>query len=287
MHNDYRQIEPQTEEWMNRVLVLAICFFMIACSSAPVEVTLKLVQPVGQKSVYSMKNQLRVEAGPISSPQPQSVQLMTMDASFETEATSNEPNGNWTLVNKYNSVNLQINGIPEQSVAETMVGKTFTVTLGKDGKVLDVKGTEALGPGMDPRQMMTQMNPTMMLPGKPVRTGDTWPFELSLPMDMQGTTINQTIKGTGTLKQIEDGGAMMDFEYSIQMSSNDSGPSQMKLTGNGKGKVSAVYDIEKARFIANKNEMTLQAFGDVNMGERVEKHKSTIMSTVQIELINK
>ena len=105
---------------------------------------------------------------------------------------------------------------------------------------------------MDLSQLMGQLSPTMQLPSQPVRVGDSWPFEIVTPIASQGMKFNQVLKGTGTLKEVTGGQALIEFDYTIDMAMTDPGESRMTMTGRGKGKATARYEIEKARFAMNR-----------------------------------
>ena len=160
---------------MKRVIALALPILLTACSGGPggsgEEITFKLAQPQGQKSAYSMKNRLKVDTTDPDSNQVMGSQEMELDASFDTEVTSSQPDGQWTLQSRFNSLELKVNGQKQDTLSGGIEGKTFSVTMDADGNVVDVKGSEAVPPGMDLKEMMKQMSPTGMLPDKSVRVG--------------------------------------------------------------------------------------------------------------------
>ncbi|HET9532815.1 MAG TPA: DUF6263 family protein [Blastocatellia bacterium] len=273
---------------MKRVLALMLLAFVASCSTgSSEEVNFKLSQPLGQKSAYTMKNRLKVDSTDPTSNSVLGSQQMELDAAFDTEVTASEPDGQWTLQSRFNSIDLKVNGERQDAMAGGIAGKTFTVTMDKDGKVIDVKGSENLPPGMDVREMMKQMNPTNLLPDRSVRVGESWPVEVVTPMQLQGATLNQTLKGTGTLTEVTDGQAIIDLDYTIQMSMLDQGPSGVTMSGNGKGKSRMAYDLERARFTMNKNDLTLESTGEMSAGDRVHKMKSTMTSSIEVNLVNK
>lgn len=272
---------------MKRLLVLSLLVFIVSCSAGPgEEVEFKLSQPLGQKSAYTLKNRLKIDTADPDSSQVINVQEMELEAAFDTEVTANQPDGLWTMQGKFNSLDLKLNGEKLDELSGQLAGKSFMMTIDKDGKVIEVKGAESLPPGMDVKEMMRQMNPTNMLPGEAVRVGESWPVEIVTPMQLQGATLNQTMKGTGTLIEVTDGLAIIDLDYTLHMAMLDAGPSQVTMNGSGKGKSRISYDLERARFTMNKNDLTLETSGEMTSGGRVHKMKSTMYSSVEVNLVN-
>lgn len=271
---------------MRRFIAIAMLGLMASCSSGE-EVTFKLSQPLGQKSAYTMKNRLKVDMADPDSNQLLNTQMMEFDVSFDTEVTSSQPDGRWTIQSKFNSLELKINGQKQDSLPADLVGKVFSMIMDKDGKVIDVKGTEALPPGMNLKEMMSQMSPTSLLPDTTVRVGDSWPVEMVTPMELAGAKLNRVMRGTATLKEVADGQAVIDLDYSVEMDMLDAGPSHVTMKGTGRGKSRIAYDLERARFTLNKDDLVLESSGEMSAGDRVHKMKSTMTSSVEVALVNR
>jgi hypothetical protein len=281
MNGDGKPIDEE-RELMKTALGLIASFLMslLSCGASVQEITFKRAQPLGQKSSYAMKNTVRTR------PSPESAAMdLTMDAKIETEVTSAQANGNWTLTTRLASVDLKVNGESQPAEQVPLAGKSFSLVMDRDGKVVETAGTEELLPGLDLKQMATQMNPAAMLPTTSVRVGDSWPIDTSNDIQMAGSTMHQTIKGAGTLKSLNAGQAHVDFDLDFAMSM--AGSATMSLSGSGKGKASMTYDIEKARAISNKSDITMEVAAEIRSGSKSHHSKSSMSTSVQIDLIEK
>ena len=205
-----------------------------------------------------------------------------MSAVLETDVTDSQPNGNWTLTNKITQVQTRVNGEEKPDAGGLIADKPFSIIYDQEGKVVKVTGTEGIGQGMNIEKIFSQLSPTAMLPNRYVKVGDSWPFEIT--SKEQGAST-QTLKGVGTLLAINGDEAVMEFDFIVQISVE--GDQSMTLSGNGKGKTTAVYDTEKARFISNKSDVTIETTGKVTMGEKSEPIKNTLTTSMQIDLVNK
>lgn len=218
----------------------------------------------------------------ISSPLPAETEL-AMDATFETDVTASRPNGDWTLTTKFTAIKMKVNGRSQPGAAPPLAGKSFSVTMDKDGKVIDVLGVDKILPGIDLNQIASQMNPTAMFPSHAVRVGESWPFEITTDIKLEFGVMRQTINGKGTLQSVSGSRAIMDFEMTL--ASSMSGNESMTLTGAGKGKGSLTYDIEKARAISNKTDLTMETSGEVRAAGQTQTTRSSVSTSVQLNLI--
>ena len=258
---------------------IASFLMLLSCGSMQ-EITFKRAQPLGQKSAYKMKNIVRTQ------PSPESAAMdLTMDAKIETEVTSAQPNGNWTLSTRIVSIDVEVNGESEPPEQAPLAGKSFSVVMDRDGKVVETAGTEDLVPGMDLTQIATQVNPAAMLPARPVRVGESWAIDTSNDIQMTTGLVHQTITGTGTLRSVNAGKALVDFDLDFVMSM--AGAPKMSLSGSGKGKASMTYDLDKARAISNKNDITMEVVAEIRAGSQNHHTKSSISTSAQIDLIDK
>ncbi|HEV8486379.1 MAG TPA: hypothetical protein VGV87_22740 [Blastocatellia bacterium] len=263
-------------------LIASFLMSLLSCGASVQEVTFKRAQPLGQKSSYEMKNNVRARPSPESAPMD-----LTMDAKIETEVTSAQPNGNWTLATRLVSIDLKINGESQPAEAMPLAGKAFSMVMDRDGKVVETTGTENLLPGVDFKQIATQMNPAALLPSRPVRVGETWPIETSDDIKLPGGAVHQTTKGNGTLRSVNGGQALVDFDLDFAMSMVG-GSDAITLSGSGKGKASMTYDLEKARAITNKSDITMEvALAEIMTGGRRHDTKSSVSTSMQVDLIEK
>jgi hypothetical protein len=252
---------------------------MVGCASG---VTFNRVQPLGQKSVYKMQNNMKSDASSLSIDRGSRTSEVLMSAILETDVTSNQPDGSWTITNKISQVETKVDGKDQPEASRLLSDKPFSFTMDQAGKILKVAGAENLVQGMNIEQMFSQISPSAMLPNKPVNVGDSWPFEIAATD--QGGNV-QTMTGVGTLRALNGDEATMDFDFIVQITMNVD--QQMSFSGNGKGKTTAVYDTEKARFISNKSDVTIETTGKVSFGEKSEAIKNSLSTSMQIELVNK
>ena len=264
---------------MKRALILALCLSTFACASG---VTFNRVQPLGQKSVYKMQNNVKAEVMSLVIDRGTRVSEIDMSAVLETNVTDSQPNGNWTLTNKISQVVTKVNGEDKPEVGGLLADKPFSIVYDQEGKVVKITGTESIGQGMNIEKIFSQLSPTGMLPNKHVKVGESWPFEIT--SKEQGAST-QTLKGVGTLVALNGDEAVMEFDFIVQISVE--GDQSMNLSGTGKGKTTAVYDTDKARFISNKSDVTIETTGKVAVGEKSEPIKNTLTTSMQIDLVNK
>ena len=260
--------------------IASLVMTLLSCGAGVQEITFKRAQPLGQKSTYSMKNTVRSQPSPELAP----IELLA-DATIETEVTSAQPNGNWTLTTRYTSIDLKIDGKSQPDQAAPLAGKSFSVVMDREGKVLDVTGSDAPMAGLDLKQLASQMNPEAMLPASRVRIGETWPINTSSDIEMAGGAMHQIIKGTGTLRSANAGQAIVDFDLDFALSM--AGAPGMNLNGSGKGKSSMTYDLDKARAISNKSDSTIEMTAEFKSGSQTQQTRSKVSISYQIDLIDK
>jgi hypothetical protein len=272
-----------------RIVVFTVCLLALSCKGGQQgdAITFKLAQPTGQKSVYSLRSDMRVDAASVEQDRGSQSSEVALTGMIETEVTSSQPDGKWTLAMKFTDLDMTVNQENLAEITGDLVGKSFDVTMDKDGKVLAVSGIEEAVPGMDLKQLMSQLSPTMQLPNRPVRVGESWPIEIVTPIDAQGAKLNQVLKGTGTLKEVTDGQALIEFDYTIDTAMTDPGSTQMSMSGKGTGKATTRYDLERARFVTNRTDMNMETSGRVNAGGRSEQVRNSFVSSMQMDLINK
>ncbi|HJQ71157.1 MAG TPA: hypothetical protein VKA70_19430 [Blastocatellia bacterium] len=264
---------------MKRVLILTLCLAAFGCASG---VTFNRAQPRGQKSVYKMQNNMKAEIMSLVVDRGTRTSEINMSAILETDVTDAQPNGDWTLTNKITQVEAKVNGEQNPAAAGLIADKPFSIVYDQDGKVVKITGIEEIAQGSNVERIFSQLSPTAMLPNKYVKVGDTWPFEVTSKDEGAST---QTLKGVGTLVSLKGDEAAMEFDFIIQV--NVEGNQGLNVSGNGKGKTTAVYDTEKARFISNKTDVSIETTGRVTMGEKSEPIKNTLTTSMQIDLVNK
>ena len=207
---------------------------------------------------------------------------VNMSAVLETDVTDSQPNGNWTLTNKITQVETKVNGEEKPDAGGLLADKPFSIVYDQKGKVVKITGIESSAQGANIDKMFSQLSPTAMLPNKQVKVGESWPFEITSSEEGMSTQI---LKGVGTLVALKGDEAVMDFDFIIQLSAE--GNQGLNVSGTGKGKTTAVYDTDKARFISNKSDVTIETTGKVSLGEKSEPIKNTLTTSMQIDLVKK
>lgn len=270
---------------MKRTLLPAICLFALSCAMTPQgQVTFKQTQPLGQKSKYTIQNNIRMELVSDHLPGGSQKAEALLNATLETEVTATRDDGRWTVENRFTAIDMAVDGQNVEQAKALLANRPFSVTMDKTGKVLDVSGIDDMLPGMDLKEMMSQMNPTAMLPSKPVSVGESWPIEISSPMDVQGASFLQKLKGTGTLRELNNGQALIAITYTLEMTLTEDDPDSLSMSGTGKGQSILTYDMERARFTSNKTDMTIQSIGRERSGNQAEVSRSTLNSSMQVRL---
>src|SRR5205814_9106153 len=162
-----------------------------------------------------------------------------------------------------------------------------SVTMRREGAVLNIpeKGMA----GSMQRDLLGYRNPLILLPimvltRKSVRIGDTWDNEFSsvIPDDMHSLMPTLKLKGTGALKAINGNKAslVLTFTSELRMASASSTPNMWKV----KGTASATYDLDKARFIMNKIDMTRETVGFA-FSDNEKDIKTILTDSLQLDLI--
>ena len=227
-----------------------------------------------------MQNTIKTETRSLAVDRGAKTADIIVSAILETEVTSGQQDGSWTLSNRFTQVDTKVNDESKPDASGLPVDKPFSITLDRDGKILKVTGLETSDKQMDIEQVFSQLSPTAMLPNRSVKVGESWPFEITTGGQGSGS---QTIKGVGTLKSSKGDEAVMEFDFIIQVATDQ----PMRFGGIGQGKTTAVYDADKARFISQRSDVTIENIGNIILGEKSEPVKNTFTSTTQIDLVNK
>lgn len=276
---------------MKRICVLLITLFFVSCAEPMPEtpnggITFKLAQPMGQKSVYSLKSNGEVSLGSSEGETLQSAKVL-MDATLNMEVTSAQPDGQWSLTGQFADVVLTFNGQSQPEMAGKMSDQKFTVTYDKDGKVVNIVGLEQVEGGIDMKQMASQMNPGNIFPKQPVNVGDSWPVEFTESSQLEGDTITETTKGTGTLKEVSNGQATLEYDLDKQMAASPSRGPNVGMNGGGKVKTTMTFDLEKSRITSSRSDLKVEATMQMRMGARTETTHSVFTNQMNLELVNK
>jgi hypothetical protein len=203
-----------------------------------------------------------------------------------------------TLVARYEAVAARASGIqeydydsekdkeppdePAAKMLSKLVGQSFTMRMGPDGKVLDVRGCEKLVEAMSQglgeneaarekaRQALRQMfsdeafksRMQQLVPPVPqgaVKKGGSWSSDFTIKLPIVGD-VAYGIRST--LSDVKDGEARIDQVIQVEFKGGGDRPLAEQIeVKDAKGKSTAVFSIAQGRFLSQKAsvEMTLIA----------------------------
>jgi hypothetical protein len=235
----------------------------------------------GQALRYRTVQKNAIEAGGIAIEQEMSQVMSLTTAEVDDQGTG-------TLTVKYESLAARGSGLleydydsekdkkesdnPMVKVLANLVGQTFTMKVTPSGQVKEVKGFDkilekmlAAGGDENSNMMFKQMlsddtMKTMMqqwfspLPAEKVAKGEAWSNDVSMPVPPLGQ-MKMTFKSR--LADVKDGSAHIDQDIKIELVANKNAealpiPVEMK---DVKGKSTAVFSVEKGRFLSSKIEI--------------------------------
>lgn len=276
---------------MKRVAILMISLFFASCAGPQPDtsteaITFKLVQPLGQKSVYSLKSQGDVSRGRGGEEDVEGAEF-SMDATLDMEVTSSEPDGRWSLTGKFTNVSMALNGQSFPDMARQLADQDFTVNYDKDGKVEKITGLEGIEGAVNMQQMAAQMNPTNIFPKTPVKVGDSWPVEFTETSVVDGDVVMEATKGTGTLKNASNGQATIEYDLDKRMNASSSKGQSSGMNGAGKVNTTIVFDLGKSRISSSRSQMRFEATAEEKVGAKTETIQSVFTNQMNIDLINK
>ena len=164
---------------------------------------------------------------------------------------------------------------PAARMMSKLVGQSFSMRLGPDGKVLDVRGydrvIEAMSKGVGDdeatrerarqalgqmfsdeafKSRMQQLAPP--LPTEKVKKGDAWSNEFSVRLPLVDRVV---YKIRSKLSDVKDGNALIDQEIQVEFKGGDD--KENPLAGQieakeAKGKSACVFSIARGRFLSQK-----------------------------------
>jgi hypothetical protein len=211
---------------------------------------------LGQKSFYhsSMVMEMRMSS-PVEGQPPVSLNA-SIDMDLATQVISKSRDGSWTARNRLTNMKMKgvVNGkpLPMNPRSPDFKDRLYTATFDKNGKIRRVSGAGFSENEKQIHQILSQVNPSSFLPPRPVRVGESWPFELEIPVTSLPNAANQTVKtrGEGRLVEVINGQARIDFDLTLEAAGD-------QLNANGTGKAVTLFDLNKTRITSNKLEMTL------------------------------
>jgi hypothetical protein len=256
------------------------------------EITFKLIPTVGLLSVYTIKHYSTAETKSTDPPEgafKRGVRKETseVNAKLETQVLSSPIEGAWKLSLLITTLDVRIDGKSIKTFERSFVDASFSVTMSREGELLNIPENEMAGSMQ--RDLLGYRNPLvllpiMLLPRKSVRIGDTWDNEFSsaVPDDTHSLMPTLKLKGTGTLKAINGNKASIDLTFTseLRMASANSKPNMWIV----KGTASATYDLDKARFIMHKIDMTRETVGFA-VSDNEKDIRTILTESLQLDLI--
>jgi hypothetical protein len=268
-----------------KLTILSLLLLAASCKggSQPQEVSFNLTRPLGQHSTYSMKYDIK-EEDIYEDPADNAVNEEVWNATVETEVTEQRPDGSWALLTRFTKVDVKSDGESDEETNRSWTGVTLSTNRDKEGRLLDaLEASDELN--NDFRQRMILMDPTMMMPAGPVKVGASWPIYVTHTIQKGDAPVVQTLRGTGTLKEIQAGRAVLDFVFTSEISMASPEADEEAEVWIGDCTSTATYDLEKARFTTNRIEMAIETPGDV-LEDNPNLIKIIITSSMQLDLVN-
>jgi len=270
---------------IRKLFIFSLLVLVAACKGGPEKqgVRFNLTRPLGQHSAYTMKYDIKQEEI-WDDPADNAVNEEVWNALIETEVTEHKPDGSWTLLTRFTKVDVKSAGESDEETNRAWSGLSFSTARDKEGRVLDLPETnDALN--NDFKQRMILMDPTMLMPTGPVQVGESWPIFVTHTIQKGDAPVIQTLRGTGTLKQIEAGKATLDFVFTSEIAMTSPEEDEEAEVWIGDCSSTAVYDMEKARFTSNRIDMTIETPGEA-WEDNPNLIKIIITSSMQFDLVN-
>jgi hypothetical protein len=237
------------------------------------DVVFNFVQPLGQKSIYSMV----VDTSAINeSPAGEQSVSFKLSSDFATEVTATNPDGTWSVKNTFTNVAVDAihNGTQVPFPTTMIEGKSFTTTMDRSGQIVKTTQSDLAG-GVNLDQVFSQMNVSAMLPKKPVRVGDSWPFEMRQEVpDPTGGASSQIISGTGRLTGVSNNQAQVEYQFSVRIAGT--------VEGSGPGRGTLSYDLGRARVVSSRSD--LEVSGEMRLPNSNRPVKSTTKVSTEMRL---
>jgi hypothetical protein len=144
----------------------------------------------------------------------------------------------------------------------------------RSGQIVKTIQSDIAG-GINLDQVFSQMNVSAMLPKKPVRVGDSWPFEIRQEVpDPTGSASSQIISGTGRLNGVSNNQAQIEYQFSVRIAGT------MEGSGPGSGTIS--YDLGRARVVSSRSD--LEVSGEMRLPNANRPIKSTTKVSTDMRL---
>lgn len=262
---------------MMAALIVCLSVPAFAQDSAEEKITLRLNLEKGakKKMSYDMAMDMVVNV-PQQGQQIKGKTNMGFDISAEVADVAD--NGELTMKMTYDRVRMLVSMGPVQldfdsadpdkggnnpasAALAAMVGKTITVKMTPQGKVLDIEGLDQLGPqGAGFSKLFDQM--FNYFPDKPVGVGDSWEGKMKLPADGQ---MAADMKMVSTLKARKEGKAIIGVDATMSA----------KGAVSISGKMTGAMTVDEKTGWFEKGDMTMN-FGGEGPGGMTMTYKGTV-----------
>lgn len=267
-------------------MILALCALLAFQEEAQ---ELRWKYAPGEVLRYAMSQKVSTDAGGV----PVRQQLST---TVSLEVVEVDPAGAVTFRARYEAVAARASGVqevdydserdreppddPAARMLSRLVGQSFTMGMGADGRVLAVRGYDKVADAMSQavpgdeavraraRQALGQMfsdeafksRMQQMVPPLPtgkVKKGDTWSNEFAIGLPLVGQVGYRT---RSRFSGVKDGLAALDQEIQVEFKGGDepdhplAGQVQAR---DSRGTSSALFSIERGRFVSQKASIDL------------------------------
>jgi hypothetical protein len=267
------------------ILVALLMVSIIGIALAQDKIVLKLKYNLGDELRYHLKTNSNYTIEVEGVPEFQGRKLpggsMEQEYILNQKVTDISPEQVTTVEFKYESCQMhmfvgdkEISGVEEAT--KQMVGKTMTMKLDKDGKLLEFSAMEGLPADLaktDMRQFLKQIQPS--IPQKEVKLGEEWIEEnkFSLPLE-KGVTMDMKIKSKNKFMGIEELKGEKCAKIAIKfylnfLQSLKAAPDSPEVTlgkGEGQGDFTCYFNVDKGRYESTTGDIKLNFKFFMSMG---------------------
>jgi hypothetical protein len=268
---------------MNKIRLLLLCGLLIwpclACHRAPTEtasqpargepIAITIIPALNQKVVYSGFSQTTAETINQDPKENEHRKQIGMDEGMmephfqlETQVTEARADGNWKQSHKLTLERLRFQDRDKTFTDEKLEGHenmnySFAAVYGRDGSLIDLPNEAGSLMWIFGQVNPVLLLPTALLPKQAVRVGESWPIEMSRSVPDEGHTEpwSDRLNGTGVVKEIRDGQAIIEFEYTVDSQRFGKPATTQKVKSN------VAFDLQKGQFISNHMEIVCETLG--------------------------
>ncbi|MDD2707665.1 MAG: DUF6263 family protein [Verrucomicrobiae bacterium] len=275
--------------------LLHLLFILAAAlpSLAEEAVLLKFDPPSGQKVTHRSKMEIKMQMSlPTAQNGAGSDMTIQMETDISQEIKSKLPDGSIEMLQicERASGGTKMGGASMAIPSENFPGKSWTSRIDKDGKLLPSADKRTLPTDANPEQFSKMTNPVSMLPGKPIKPGESWTFNYSLPLNQSGISMTLNIQAKALLKEVrEEAGAKIacvTVEFTVPATKNAataSMPTEMTISGTGKGNID--YNLTHNYLQRNDTRLNLDLKLNLDVGGQKVSMDRPLTISIVTELI--